>query len=427
MAEVKPFSCICPVKGKAASIAALPYDVYNRKEAQEEVKKRKASFLRIDRAETNFDENTGIYEEKVYEKAKELLWDMVEKGDFIEEKEPYYYIYELTMNGRVQNGIVACVAVDDYQKGIIKKHENTRAEKEADRIRHVDVCEAQTGPVFLAYRTNDIIRELVKAEKEKEAFYDFTSEDGIRHRVFCIREKEKIEKIRREFDKMGEIYIADGHHRAAAAVKVALMRREKYPEYTGEEQFNFFLSVLFPDDELMIMSYNRLVKDLNGLTEKEFLEKVRELFLVEVLSEKRPPAKKGEIVMLLGEKWYLLKIKEADRKKDPVENLDVSLLQELLLDKVLGIHNPKTDERIDFAGGIRGLEELENRVQTDCAAAFAMYPTSIEELFKVADAGRLMPPKSTWFEPKLRSGLFIHGIKEMKEREEKEVESWEKK
>lgn len=410
MATIRPFLCIRPSEGKAAKIAALPYDVYNRKEAKEVVAKNPDSFLKIDRAETQFDDSVDTYDPCVYKKAHDILWKMVEDGDFIQEEKPCYYIYELTMDGRVQTGIVACASIDDYVSEVIKKHENTRAEKEADRIHHVDTCNAQTGPIFLAYRANDIIRQVVKDTKEGTPLYDFISDDGIRHRVFRIDAAEDITKIQNAFAKIQEIYIADGHHRAASAVKVGLMRREQNPSYTGEEEFNYFLSVLFPDEELMIMDYNRVVKDLGAYNEDTFLEKVKELFSVEELSGAKKPEEKGKITMYLADQWYELTIKAQDRSEDPVEGLDVSLLQNLLLDPVLGIKDPKTDARIDFVGGIRGIHELERRVAEDCQVAFAMYPTSIQELFAVADANRLMPPKSTWFEPKLRSGLFIHEL-----------------
>ena len=411
MANVKPFQAIRPIIGKAAAIAALPYDVYSRQEAKEEVKDNPDSFLNIDRAETQFDDSVDTYDERVYQKAHDLLWEKINKGDFLREEKDCYYIYELTMDGRVQTGIVATASIDDYENQIIKKHENTRADKEADRIHHVDSCNAQTGPIFLAYLANDVIREVVSRTKAGQAEYDFVSEDGIRHRVFVISDDADIAKIRQAFDTIGEIYIADGHHRAASAVKVGLKRRKEHPGYTGEEEFNYFLSVLFPDEELMIMDYNRVVKDLNGLSSEAFLQKVQELFEVKaVTKEERSPKKKGDFSMYLDGQWYLCTIKEADRSDDPVEGLDVSLLQNLLLSPVLGIGDPKTDKRIDFVGGIRGLDELEKRCAIDCAVAFAMYATDIQELFAVADAGLLMPPKSTWFEPKLRSGLFIHEI-----------------
>ena len=411
MAEIRPFSCIRPKQEEAALIAALPYDVYNRTEAKEAVAGRPLSFLNIDRPETQFEDSADMYAPQVYEKAHDMLWDMVKEGHFIQEKKPCYYVYELTMNGRVQTGITACASIDDYQNQVIKKHENTRADKEQDRINHVNICNAQTGPIFLAYRSDRVINEVVAKAKEKEALYDFIAEDGVRHRVFLIDEETDIAAIRNAFAAIQEIYIADGHHRAASAVKVGLLRRKEHPDYTGEEEFNYFLSVLFPHDQLMIMDYNRVVKDLNGMTEAGFLAKMQELFEMGKAAEQPVrPQEKGSFSMFLAEKWYLCRIREKDKSADPVEGLDVSLLQNILLAPVLGIEDPKTDKRIDFVGGIRGLEELERRVHTDCAVAFAMYPTSIEELFAVADAKRLMPPKSTWFEPKLRSGLFIHAL-----------------
>lgn len=411
MAIIKPFAAIRPEAGKADKIAALPYDVYNREEAKEVVKKNPLSFLKIDRAETQFDDSVDTYDERVYTKAHDMLWEMVEDGSFVREEQPCYYIYELTMNGRTQTGITACASIDDYAQGIIKKHENTRADKEADRIHHVDSCNAQTGPIFLAYRSNREINDVVEQVKKETPLYDFVAEDGIRHRVWVIHKAEDIQTIEAAFASIGEIYIADGHHRAASAVRVGFLRREAHPNYSGDEEFNYFLSVLFPDDQLMIMDYNRVVKDLNGMNTKTFLEKIQSLFEVSEGSESQiRPEKKGEFSMYLEDKWYLCKIKAANQSEDPVGGLDVSLLQELLLAPVLGIGDPKTDKRIDFVGGIRGLQELERRVHTDCAVAFAMYPTSIGELFDVADAGLLMPPKSTWFEPKLRSGLFIHEI-----------------
>ena len=419
MAVIKPFLAIRPAKDKADKIAALPYDVYNRKEACEEVKDKPLSFLRIDRAETNFSDDVDTYDERVYKKAHDLLWEMVEKGDFVREETPCYYIYELTMDGRTQTGIVATASIDDYANNIIKKHENTRAEKEADRIHHVDSCNAQTGPIFLAYRNRDEIDEVVSRIKQGEALYDFTSSDGIRHRVFVIDGIGDISTIRNSFASCNEIYIADGHHRAASAVKVGFKRREEHPDYTGEEEFNFFLSVLFPEQELKILDYNRVVKDLNGYAPEELLEEIEEVANVldtaeagdgSVIPDKIRPTKKGEFTMLLDDVWYLCSIKEELRVKDPVDGLDVALLQNLVLEPIFGIKDPKTDNRIDFVGGIRGYEELYRRCHSDCAVAFGMYPTQIKELFHVADAGRLMPPKSTWFEPKLRSGLVIHEI-----------------
>ena len=415
MADIRPFISIRPEKGKAAQIAALPYDVYNRKEATEEVERHPESFLRIDRAETGYPLSVDMYDDRVYERAHDLLWQAVEDGTFVKDTKNCYYIYELTMNGRVQTGITACASIDDYQNGIIKKHENTRAEKEIDRIKHVDRCDAQTGPIFLAYRSNEQINQIVAEVKCGEPEYDFTSEDGIRHRVFMIAEDDKIKTLQEAFSEIGEIYIADGHHRAASAVKVGLKRREEHPDYNGTEEFNYFLSVLFPDDQLMIMDYNRVVKDLNGYSFKGFVKEISKRFDVTEITdqEEKKPQEKGSFTMYMEGHYFRCRIRQEDLeqvKGNPVESLDVSLLYRLLLHPVLGIGDQKTDGRIDFVGGIRGLEELERRCADDCAVAFAMYPTSIGELFAVADAGLLMPPKSTWFEPKLRSGLFIHAL-----------------
>ena len=410
MAKIKTFSCIRPQKGLENRIAALPYDVYNRSEASIQVEKEPMSFLKIDRAETQFDESVDIHAPEVYEKAKQLLWDMVDNGAFVQEEQPGFYLYELTMAGRTQTGLVACASIDDYINDVVKKHENTRADKEADRICHVDICNAQTGPILMAYRKNEWLQELIAAVKKEQPLFSFVSEDGIRHQGWSILEAEKAETIEQIFRDINEIYIADGHHRAASAVAVGKKRRAEQPGYTGKEAFNYFLSVLFPDDELCIMDYNRIVKDIGDFTEAEFLEKVKEKFQVETQAAAYHPEKKGMIGMYLKDQWYSLEIKPEFINDDPVAGLDVSILQTELLEPVLCLRDIKTDPRIDFVGGIRGLEELERRVHTDAAVAFAMYPTSIKELFDVADANRLMPPKSTWFEPKLRSGLFIHPL-----------------
>lgn len=411
MAVVKPFICIRPAKEHAAEVAALPYDVYNRKEACAAVKGNPLSFLNIDRAETQFSDDVDTYADCVYEKARELLDSQIADGIYVTDTGDHYYLYELTMDGRSQTGIVACCSIDDYVNGVIKKHENTREEKELDRIRHVDTVNAQTGPIFLAYRQNIALKEIVAEEKTKPALYDFVSDDGIRHRVWRIDGADRTDAIEAAFAAIPSTYIADGHHRAASAVKVGLKRRTKHPGYTGEEPFNYFLSVLFPDEELMILPYNRVVRDLNGMSTEQFFEKLKEKFeLEEIGKEPYAPVQKGTFGMYLDGTWYALKILPQYRNADPVKGLDVSILQDHLLAPVLGIGDPRTDKRIDFIGGIRGLKELERRVGEDMEVAFSMYPTSIEELLSVADAGLLMPPKSTWFEPKLRSGLFIHRL-----------------
>lgn len=412
MAKIKPFVCIRPDEKLAHRIAALPYDVYNRKEAKEVVTGEPLSFLRVDRAETGLDDSIDMYDPRVYQKAHDLLQEMIDDGSFITDNKDCYYVYELIMGERSQYGLVACASIDDYLNNVIKKHENTREDKEIDRIKHVDICNANTGPIFLAYRSNQLINAAIATAMREKAIYSFTSADGITHRVWRIEQEELIGSIREAFNGIDSIYIADGHHRAASAVKVGLKRRQENPGYTGTEEFNFFLSVLFPHDQLMIMPYNRVVRDLNGLSKDEFISRISDKFLISVKgSEPVMPDKKASFGMYLDGCWYYLSTKEElIDYSDPVASLDVSVLQDNLLGPVLGIKDPRVDKRIDFIGGIRGLKELERRVNEDMTVAFSMYPTSIEELFAVSDAGLLMPPKSTWFEPKLRSGLFIHRL-----------------
>ena len=411
MAQIRPFRAYRPCQGMEKRIAALPYDVYNREEACEVVKKNPDSFLAVDRAETQFGEEVDTYADCVYEKADQMLREKILEGKFVQDPTPCFYLYELTMDGHSQTGVVGCASIDDYRNNVIKKHENTRADKEEDRIRHVDTCSMQTGPIFLAYRAKEDLKEKIGELKKQAPVYDFVSEDGIGHRVWVIDNDSDVAMIEEAFGKIPAIYIADGHHRCASAVKVGLKRREQYPDYTGEEEFNYFLSVIFPDEELRILDYNRVVKDLNGMDAATFLTRIEEYFAVEKKGQSPyRPMEKGTFGMYLENEWYGLSAKEEIKSEDAVEGLDVSLLQNDLLDPILGIMDPKTDKRIDFVGGIRGLGELERRVHTDMKVAFSMYPTSIAELFAVADAGRLMPPKSTWFEPKLRSGLFLHEI-----------------
>lgn len=412
MPKITPFKAYRPAPGKASHIAALPYDVYNREEALAEIRKEPMSFLRIDRAETNFDSSVDTYADCVYEKAAQLIKEGIENGDFIQDDKPCYYIYELTMEGRAQTGIVACSDIHDYQNGIIKKHENTREDKEIDRIRHVDTTNMHTGPIFLAYRATHALDTLVAKIKEGATLYDFTSPDGITHRVWKCDDETMVADIGANLSALPCTYIADGHHRCASAVKVGLGRAKECQNPTGDEEFNRFLSVLFPDNQLAILPYNRVVKDLKGMSKDEFIEKIKTAgFDVELVGkEPLSPSKKATFGMYLDNNWYKLSAKENLITNDPVKGLDVSILQDNLLAPILGIGDPRTDKRIDFVGGIRGLGELERRCHTDCVVAFSMYPTSIEELFCVADAGLLMPPKSTWFEPKLRSGLFMHSL-----------------
>jgi uncharacterized protein (DUF1015 family) len=400
-----------PREDVASKVAALPYDVYNREEALEEVLKEPLSFLKVDRAETQFAKDFNPYDAQVYEKARDNLRNMINEGLLIKEGHSCYYVYELIMDGRSQTGLVGCAAIEDYLNNVIKTHEKTREDKEIDRTIHVDVCNAQTGPIFLTYRSRKTINEVVDVIKKTTPLYDFVSPDGVRHTVWKVDNESDIETISTEFNNVESIYIADGPHRTASEVKVGLKRRAENPGYTGEEEFNFFLSVLFPHDQLMILDYNRVVKDLNGLTKEEFLREVAKAFLVEKIgSEPYKPAEKATFGMYLEGVWYKLTVKKEIRSNDPVEGLDLSLLQNHLLTSVLNIQDIRMDKRIDFVGGIRGLKELEKRVNRDMKVAFSMYPTSINELFDVSDAGKLMPPKSTWFEPKLRSGLFIHEL-----------------
>ena len=413
MADIQPFAAYRPNPNVVSRIAALPYDVYNRMEAKAEVQRESMSFLHIDRAETWFEDDIDTYDDRVYEKASSVLNEWMNQGYFQKDEKPCYYIYQQIMDGRSQAGIVACVSVDDYLNNVIKKHENTLEIKEQDRIRHIETCMAQTGPIFLAYRQNKALSAIMKENMQRHPIYDFTAPDGVTQRVWCIGDEQTIGKISKLFKTIGEIYIADGHHRTASAVKVALKMRKSNPDAF---ESNYFMSVLFPDDQLKIMAYNRLVKDLNGLTDNELLNRLSENFDIKQVFEgdienSTFPTKKGNFGLYLNSQWYELSFKKHVSNVDVVECLDVSILQKNILTPLLGIDNPRNNPRLDFLGGIRGLKGLEERCDIDgWKAAFAMYPTSIEELFSVADENRLMPPKSTWFEPKLRSGLFIHKL-----------------
>lgn len=412
MAEIKAFPCLRPDPKYAASIAALPYDVYNRQEAKAVTQNNPLSFLKIDRAETLCGEDTDIYSDEVYQKAKSTLTQMEQDGYFIQDEAACYYIYELTMRGHTQTGLVGCASIDDYVNGVIKKHENTRTDKEMDRIRHIDACSAQTGPIFLAYRNSKQIREVIEQAKHSMPLYDFTSDDKVTHKVWKVDDISKIAFLYNAFLDISSIYIADGHHRAASAVKVGLNRREQAGTYHGDEAYNYFLSVLFPEDELNILPYNRVVYDLNGHDVPSFLDALTLQFHIEgTRRNSYAPKQRHEFGMYLDKKWYILTPKDDVILSDPIDGLDVSILQDHVLDPILGIEDPKLDTRISFVGGIRGLGALQTAVDgLPLAVAFSMYPTSMDELFRVSDSGGLMPPKSTWFEPKLRSGLFVHKL-----------------
>lgn len=412
MPKVTPFRCIRPKQEAAELVAALPYDVYNRKEACAVVAANPLSFLAIDRAETQFADTVDTYAPQVYQKAKELLHNRMQDGTFLIEETPCYYIYELTMGGHTQTGIVGCSSIEDYENGIIKKHENTREDKEIDRIHHVDVTNTHTGPIFLVYRAQTAIDQLVNDRKHAPALYDFLAGDGICHRVWIIDQTSDIRLLEQAFAQISCTYIADGHHRLASAVRVGQRRRAANPNHTGQEEYNRFLSVLFPENQMYIMPYNRVVRDLNGLTRDAFLERIEQAgFQISYQNRTQVlPTAKGTFGMCLADGWYLLTARKTLFSLDPVKRLDVSILQDHLLAPILDIGDPRTDKRIDFVGGIRGLSELEKRISEDMRVGFSLYPTSIEELLQVADAGLLMPPKSTWFEPKLRSGLFLHSL-----------------
>ena len=413
MAIIRPFKAYRPIKEHVKDIAALPYDVMSSKEARGMVKNNKYSFLHVDRAEVNLDESVGEYDKVVYDTAKKVLENMIEEGLYIQEKAPAIYIYQQIMDGRGQKGIVCCTSVDDYINNIIKKHERTRLLKEIDRVNHVDICNANTGPIFLTYRNNNEISSIVEEWTKKEPVYDFISEDGNGHRVWIIDDNIVIEKLVKLFKSIKYLYIADGHHRSASAVKVALKRRKQLGKYTGNEEFNYFLSIIYPDTELKVFDYNRTVKDLNGLSEEEFFSKVEESFYLSKSESNKPvsPKNKHEFGMYMNKQWFILRAKDGSfDESNPIDSLDVSILQNNLLNPILGISDPTKSERIECIGGIRGLKELENRADTDMKVSFSMYATTIDDIMNVADSGKTMPPKSTWFEPKPRSGIFIHKL-----------------
>ena len=411
MTKVKAFRAVRPAAGFAGEIAALPYDVMNSDEARAMVKDKPHSFLHIDKAEIDLEPSIDIYSDAVYEKARTNFAQLKASSVMQKDEKDSYYIYQLTMDGRVQTGIVACPSVDDYIENRIKKHELTRADKEADRIRHVDTLDANTGPIFLAHRPDSVLSEITRGWMAKhDSIFSF-ADGNVKHEGWIIDNPETIGQISSCFERINALYIADGHHRCASAVRVAQKRREANPAYTGSEEFNFFLAVIFPSDELFIFDYNRVVKDLNGLSEDEFLKKVAESFEIESTSGVVKPGAKHEFGLLLKSGWRILRAKKGTWDDgDPVGRLDVSILQNRLLAPILGIDDPRTNKRIDFVGGIRGLGELERRVNTDMAVAFSMHPTTLDDLMDIADAGKIMPPKSTWFEPKLLSGLFIHDL-----------------
>ncbi|MCX7984002.1 MAG: DUF1015 family protein [Bacteroidetes bacterium] len=411
MAIIRPFAAYRPKPEYAAEVAAKPYDVLNSEEAREEVKGHPLSFLHVGKAEVDLDPSIPVTDPRVYQKAKENFEKLIRDEILVQDPEPYLYVYAQTMGDRTQYGLVGCASVEEYRLNIIKKHELTRKDKEEDRCEHIRVTKSHSGPIFLTYRDNPEINTIVTSIVQEAPENDHVASDGVRHQCWVIREKSTIQNIVSIFQsQVRELYIADGHHRSAAAVTVAQERAAVNPNHTGQEEYNFFLAVYFPASQLKILDYNRLVKDLHGLTKEEFLKRLEEHFRVTPSLEQVRPKVKGTIGMYLDHEWYIL---EADAQlkaiDDPIESLDVAILQRYVLDSILGIHDPRTDKRIDFVGGIRGLRELERRVDSgEMQVAFSMCPPSMDELMRIADAGKIMPPKSTWFEPKLRDGLFVH-------------------
>lgn len=408
MALIAPFKALRPQPANAAQVASRPYDVLNSAEAREEIKNNPDSFLRITKSEIDLPEDADIHSIAVYEKAKENLQDFITRNVLFREDTPCYYIYELVMNGRSQTGLVCGSSVDDYENDVIKKHEFTRPEKEQDRINHISISGAQTGNVFLAYRSNTAVDNLIDTWKAShEAIYNFTAEDGIQHTIWVVNDDNIIEQITLLFaNEIPATYIADGHHRAASAAKVRLALGDK-----ATANADYFLTTLFPSNQLYIMDYNRVVKDLNGLSKESFLNSIKESFELIEVNSAVSPVQLHQFGMYLDGQWYSLTAKDGTFTQDPIGVLDVTLLQEKVLDPILGIKDQRTDKRIDFVGGIRGLGELEKRVNGgEMQVAFSLHPVSIEQLFAIADSGNVMPPKSTWFEPKLRDGLLTHLI-----------------
>lgn len=411
MARIEAFRALRPRPDVAAQVASPPYDVLNSAEAREMARGNPISFLHVNKPEIDLPEDIDPYDDAVYAKGAENLARLVDDGVLLREARPALYLYRQVMGDHVQTGLVAGASVEEYENDLIKKHEFTRPKKEDDRTRHVDALDANTGPVFLTYRASDEVDAIVERLTAAQPAYDFVAPDGIRHVLWVVDADADVRALTEAFAKVPELYVADGHHRSAAATRIRAQRRDANPDHTGEEPYNFFLSVIFPDREMMIMDYNRVVRDLNGLAPEAFLARIGQDFDVSSSSQVKPSSPRT-YQMYLGGSWCRLAPKDGTYPEDdPVRRLDVAILQDNLLAPVLGIGDPRADERIDFVGGIRGLEELVRLVDSgDYAVAFALHPTAIRDLFAVADAGTVMPPKSTWFEPKLRSGLIIRPL-----------------
>ena len=413
MAIIKPFKALRPAKELAEKVAALPYDVMNTEEARAMAEGNPYSFLHVSRPEIDLPPETDPHAEAVYTQGRENLQRFVRDGLLVQDKTECYYVYRQRMGGVVQTGLVACAGVDDYQSGAIKKHELTRADKEEDRVRHIDDLDANDEPVFLTGKEEPAIGGIIAKVTTGQPEYDFTTDDGVAHTLWVVADRERIDALTALFTRIPSLYVADGHHRSAAAGRVRELRREANPAHTGSEEYNFFLTVIFPDNEMNIMPYNRVVTDLNGHSVAELMARVASRFDITPAHAVLEPERRHQFGMFLAGRWYELVPKEGTfDESDAVTRLDVSILQDNLLSPVLGIRNPRTDQRIHFVGGIRGTAELERLVNGgEYEVAFALYPTSITELMELADVGKIMPPKSTWFEPKLRSGLFVHLLK----------------
>jgi uncharacterized protein (DUF1015 family) len=410
MAHIKPFRAVRPRRELAEKVASLPYDVMSVAEARVMAGGNPYSFLHITRPEIDLPEGTDSHDEPVYAQGRTNLRSFIRDGILVQDLEECYYVYRQRMGRLLQTGLVACASVDDYQSGIIRKHELTRADKEEDRVRHIDCLDANDEPVFYTYRHNPEISTLVAKLAEGEPEYDFITDDGVEHMLWLVRDKEQIGRLTSLFAAIAPLYVADGHHRSAAASRVRELRRAANPAHSGSEEYNSFLTVIFPDDEMTIMPYNRVIDDLNGLSACDFLGRIGGTFEVTPAPERCEPGRRHTFGMYLQGAWYCLTPKPGSfDETDSVQLLDVSILQNNLLRPVLGIDDPRTDQRIHFVGGIRGIGELERLVDSgDHSVAFALFPTSLEELMALSDEGKIMPPKSTWFEPKLRSGLFVH-------------------
>jgi len=413
MITFRPFRAIRPCPKVAHAVASRPYDVLDSQEAKEEAAGNSNSFLRVIKPEIDLPDSTDLYSDEVYQKGRETFLEMMAKGTFITDSAPNFYVYRLTMDGRSQTGLVGCCNFEEYYEGKIKKHELTRTAKENDRVRHVETLEANAEPVFFSYRGQKEIDQIVnKVIDSIPPIYDFEADDGIRHELWVSDDASQNEQLSAHFQKLDALYVADGHHRTAAAARVGQRLKEANPHHTGQEEYNFFMAVLFPDDQLKIYDYNRVVQDLNGLDEEKFLEKLSHQFDIQKDDfSKIKPSKIREFAMYLPGQWYRLTPKDAKRSADPVADLDVTILSDLILEPILNIGDLRKSNRIDFVGGIRGLSELSRRVDSgEMATAFALYPVSMDQLLSIADAGEIMPPKTTWFEPKLRSGLFVHSL-----------------